>query len=722
MSTTIDQKVVEMRFDNAQFERNISQSTNSLEKLKSALKLDGVGRDFQEVEKAAKGLDLSGVSVKIGTLKSDFDALGAFATGIFQKLGFNAAEAIGQISRDLASVSLFGQAKAGWSKNDLLTQATQTIVAAGYGMDQVSAAMERLNWYTDETSYDFIDMANNIGKFTAQNVPLETAATAMQGISNWAARSGQHVQEAGRAMYNLSQSLAQGSVKLIDWKSIENANMATAEFKRTAIETAVAIGTLRKEGDKFYTTSAAKKKGLEVSVQNFSQTLSSEWFSSKVLLSTLERYGSATNKLYEFTKRTGLTATELLDAIDQYKKGTLVISDLAEDAHMSEEALTTWLSELTSKEYELGIASLRAAQEALSLEQAIASIKDAASTSWMNIFKTIFGNYEEAKGLWTTVAEDLYNIFVEPVNDLQAVVKGAFLSNFEKIENELTDRGLDVDLFRSKIIELGKASGAITDDMVDNGKLVGTTFSKLFSEGKLTSDTIRNALNQLSESATGIGKSTDALEAYGKIVNEVIRGNFGNGAARIKALTEAGYDYASVQDKVNKVLRKQQLTLEDITDADLKALGMTSDQIEAWKEVANSAGEAGSELSGFIDNINQPVGRVLFADAIHNALLGVSNIIGNIHDVWENVMAERTAGGIYSLLQSLNSVTKKFAEWTEETDIVASALEILATILTVIGEIAKTAASIAIDIWTTLGEVISKAWKKLNVVLIIFII
>jgi hypothetical protein len=171
-------------------------------------------------------------------------------------------------------------------------------------------------------------MVSNIGKFTSNQIPLEQAVTAMQGIATWAAISGQNAGSASRAMYNLSQAIGVGSVKLMDWRSIENANMATAEFKQKVIEVAVAQGQLKEVSEGVYET----LEGHEVTVKNFTQNLSDNWFSSDVLLATLDQYGAVTDALYKFSDASGLTATEILDLVATNKSLMLSHEELAQKA------------------------------------------------------------------------------------------------------------------------------------------------------------------------------------------------------------------------------------------------------------------------------------------------------------------------------------------------------------------------------------------------------
>jgi tape measure domain-containing protein len=410
-STTIDQKVVEMRFDNKQFESNVQTSLTTLDKLKQSLKLENASQGLENIDSASRGINFSGLSSAVETVKSKFTAFEVVAITALMNITNSAVDA----GKKLVSSLSIEQVTAGWQKYADKTSAVQTIMAAtakdftntGEQMEYVNSQLNKLNWFTDETSYSFLDMVSNIGKFTSNGVKLDTAVTAMQGISSWAAISGANVQEASRAMYNLSQALATGSVKLIDWKSIENANMATSEFKQTVIDTAVSVGTLTSKGNGLYET----LEGHEVSVSNFNENLKDAWFSSEVLLKSLNKYGGFSDKLYEVSEKTNLTATELLEAISDYQNGTLDISKISDKTGVSVTELTSLFDELSSDTMKLGEKSFKAAQEAKTFQEALDSVKDAVSTGWMNTFELIFGNYEEAKKLWTNVANELYDVF-----------------------------------------------------------------------------------------------------------------------------------------------------------------------------------------------------------------------------------------------------------------------------------------------------------------------
>ena len=410
MSTTVDNRVVQMRFDNEEFEKKATKSLSTLDKLKNALKFSGASKNLDDVNKSFKEIDANPLVKAIDSVNSGFTTMIAKATVINR-----VTNALIDTTKKFVSSMTLDQVNAGWDKYAEKTSAVQTIMAAtskdfkdtSVQMGYVNKQLEKLNWFTDETSYNFTDMVGNIGKFTSNGIKLDKSVTAMQGIATWAARSGANANEASRAMYNLSQALSVGAVKLIDWKSIENANMATAEFKENALEAAAALGTLKKKGDGTYVT----MKNNAVSVQNFNNALSDAWFTSDVLLNVLDRYGGFTNKLYEVSNATDLTATQLLTAIDKYAEGTLDLQAYANATGNDVEELRGYLDELSSSTYELGRKSFKSAQEAKTFAEAISATTDAVSTGWMKTFEIIFGDYEEAKKLWTSLANILYDIF-----------------------------------------------------------------------------------------------------------------------------------------------------------------------------------------------------------------------------------------------------------------------------------------------------------------------
>lgn len=406
---SVDNRVVQMRFDNKDFEEDIGTSIRSLDRLKSSLKLKDATEGFDEIGRAADR-----VSQKL-------TAFGTIGDQILRNIG-NEIYSLKNKFVDLAKSMSTDQMRAGWDKYAEKTSAVKTIMSAtadqfeneAEQMAYVNEQLDKLNWFTDETSYRLTDMTNNIGKFTNQGQKLDVAVRAMQGIATWAGLSGANVNEASRAMYNLSQAMGIGAVTLIDWKSISNANMATKEFKQTAIDTAVDLGTLKKQADGTYKSI----QGTTVTIQNFDQTLSDRWFSSDVLTATLEKFGGfaevLSDKIQELWENNSLvTTSEYLKYITSYNEGTLDLEKAARKTKQTVEELEADLKRLGSSEYDLGRRAFIASQQAKTFQEAIDATKDAVSSKWLRTFELVFGEYDKARELWTNVANELWNVFAQ---------------------------------------------------------------------------------------------------------------------------------------------------------------------------------------------------------------------------------------------------------------------------------------------------------------------
>lgn len=372
----IDERVVEMRFDNAQFEKNVQTSLSTLDKLKAALKLDGSTKGLDALQKSTNTFDISPLADAVNTVNDRFSAMGVIGTTALVNItnkAINAGEAL------VKSLSV-DNISAGWEKFGDKTTSVATLVAQGYDLSKVEDQMERLNWFTDETSYNFTDMVSNISKFTASGQELEPSVTAMEGIATWAALCGQNATTASRAMYQLSQAMGKGVLKYDDWKSIQNASMDTVEFRKKAVEAAEALSIVKKIGDDAYEITSSGKK-FSLAEMFTSDALSKEqWFSADVMMKTFNEYSGAVEQIYEFAKEHNITASEAIDALGD-----------SVDA--------------------FGLKAFLAAQQARTFRDVIDATKDAVSTGWMNTFEIIFGNYEEATELWSNLAEIFYDIF-----------------------------------------------------------------------------------------------------------------------------------------------------------------------------------------------------------------------------------------------------------------------------------------------------------------------
>lgn len=429
---TIDERVVEMRIDNRQFVKGANQTISVLDKLKDALNFKKAAQGLDDISKAADKIDLSGVNTMLEQIDSKIGYLGSkthmFLENIIHDLYNKGKQLLESLTTD--------QITAGWSKYENMTHSIHTIMGAtadswdatlerisrdygfvGSQLDFVNQQLDRMLWFTDETSASFTDMTSNVGKWTNIGFELDEAAIAMMGIATWGYKAGAGINEQARAMYNLSQAAGMGKVTMIDWKSIENANMATMEFKNIVLEEAVAAGTLRKEVDGTYRTIA---KGTEVTATNFRDALSEGFFTSDVLMASLYKYGHFASLMEQVVDDTGLSTRDMMKLVKDYKDGVFdaekAVSELYETYGKetpSVEALTYAMELLGQEEDDIGYSAFKASQETKTLAEAIEYTKDAASSGWMKTWQYIAGDYEEAKELWTNVTDELYELFVK---------------------------------------------------------------------------------------------------------------------------------------------------------------------------------------------------------------------------------------------------------------------------------------------------------------------
>lgn len=353
MSTTVDERVVEMRFDNKQFEQNIQTSLSSIDKLKRSLNLEGAAKGLETVNDAAQKCNMSPLTNAVETVRVRFSALEVMAITALQNIT-NSALAAG---KNLVSAFTVDPIKSGFEEYETQINAVQTILAntssKGTTLDQVNNALDELNHYADMTIYNFTEMTRNIGTFTAAGVDLDTSVAAIKGIANLAAVSGSNSQQASTAMYQLSQALAAGTVKLQDWNSVVNAGMGGQVFQDALKETAKVHGIAIDE--------MIKDEG------SFRETLSKGWLTSDILTETLAKF---TGDLNEDQLRT-------MGYTDDQIKSIMEMGKTANDAATKVKTFT----------------------------QLFDTLKEAAQSGWTQSWEIIVGNFEEAKELLTEVSD-----------------------------------------------------------------------------------------------------------------------------------------------------------------------------------------------------------------------------------------------------------------------------------------------------------------------------
>jgi len=429
MSKLIEEQVVKMQFDNKGFESGVQQSMSTLDKLKAALHFKDVNlspleKAFSQAEATATkaGFHIRDVWLKMSE--------------VFE---YQVARKIVDTGEKIAKALTIEGAMDGFKEYELKMGSIQTIMAGtGESLATVNKYLEELNTYSDKTIYSFKDMTDNIGKFTNAGVSLKDAVNAIKGVANVAAVSGANANEASRAMYNFSQALSAGYVKLIDWKSIENANMATKEFKETLLETALALGTVVKEGENYKSTTTnaqGKVSDLFNATRNFNDSLNHQWMSTEVLTKALEIYATDVRELTD-------------DERNLYKQ---------------ELEAAGFTPEQIFKFEQLGIKAADAATEIKTFSQLMDTLKESIGSGWAMTWQYIIGDFEQAKDLWTQVGSAVNSVIDKMSDARNSLLKNGLASGWEKI-TQVTNAAIPAtEVFRERLTEAAVAQGILTE-------------------------------------------------------------------------------------------------------------------------------------------------------------------------------------------------------------------------------------------------------------------
>lgn len=462
MSQEVDSRVVEMRFDNANFEKNTKQTISTIDRLMEKLQFKGAEKGFEKLDAAAKDVDFATMQTSLDRLESKFSSLNIVATTALVNITNKFVDAGEKLVKSLS----IDQVVSGWDKYTEKTSNVQTIMnATGKSIDQVNGYLNKLMWYSDETSYSFSEMTSALSQMTAAGGNIDKMIPMIMGIANATADAGKTGFAFQSTIRNLTQSYSAGHLQLQDWKSLNLMGTATKALKQELIDTAVELGTL--------------KKG-EVTIGTFESSLSKKWANTKVMEKTFEKYASMMEAAYEMTqKNKGMTSSEALEKLSgQY-------GELAERAAL-------------------------AAQQATSFGQAIDSTKDAVSSKWMAVFETFFGNKEEATETWTELSERLYDIFVPSIDALNERLKDGLNSGWNKLlENELGDQA---DVYAYTMEQVALASGAITEKQISDAG----SFGEAIKQGGISADLLKKGLDEAQASAEKMLTLSDAeLKARG---------------------------------------------------------------------------------------------------------------------------------------------------------------------------------------------------------------
>ncbi len=628
MSKEIDERVVEMRFDNKQFEAGVQTSLSTLDKLKKGLDLDGAAKGFDQLSTAAKKCDMSIIGRSVESVQAKFSAMEVVAMTALS----NITNSVINTGKQLLSSLTIEPISTGFSEYELKMGSIQTIMAStGESLDRVNQKLDELNKYSDRTIYSFSDMTSNIGKFTNAGVKLDDAVAAIQGVSNVAAVSGANANEASRAMYNFAQALSAGYVKLIDWKSIENANMATVEFKNQLLEAAVAAGTLQKTADGMY--------------------------------QVLTKNGQ------------GGTMKETIDA-------THMFNDSLAYQWMTTEVLTETLKDYADETTEIGKKAFAAAQDVKTWSQLLDTLKESAQSGWAETWQLVAGDYEEAKTTLRTFSEFFSGIIDGSSDARNSLLQGTLMSSWGQLKNRVNETGVSVDTFREVLRETAESSVDGLDKMIEEAGSFDATLSKGWLTTGILADTLDNMVSKAMGAEVSISDLSDEqLENVGYTQEQI---------NSLRALSEeARSSSGNIAELVNTMGRQsgRELLFDSLLNGAKAIQGLFGTIKGAWQEIFPSA--TSEQLYSLIEGLHSASERLrdFFTQAesgadgltnvvnkplqdIKNTFKGLFAVLDIVKQVFSGLFRAIAPAGsaVGSLLTGVLGLTGGFGEWLVSLD------------------------------------------------------
>ena len=662
MSKKVDERVVEMRFDNKDFESNIKTSMSTLDKLKEALKFKGAKDGLDSVNSAAKKVDFSSMSNGIETVNARFSALQVVAMTALSNITSSAMNA----GKNLVSALTINPIKTGFQEYETQINAVQTILAntqsKGTSLQDVNRALDELNKYADQTIYNFTEMTKNIGTFTAAGVDLEKSVTSIKGIANLAAVSGSTSAQASQAMYQLSQALAAGKVSLMDWNSVVNAGMGGEVFQNALKRTAENMGT--------NVDALIKKYG------SFRDSLTEgQWLTTDVLTETLTQLSGA------------YTEADLL-AKGYTKSQAQEILQLAETA-------------------------VDAATKVKTFTQLFDTLGEALQSGWTQSWEIILGDFNEAKSLFTDISESLGNVINESANARNEMLMGGLASGWKQLLNEGIN---DEESFVKSVKSVAKEHGVAIDKMLEDG----TTFEETLKSGWLTGDMLTESVGKYVDSLSKMsaqerlaaGYTGEQFEALKKLAEQLkTNGSLADEFAKKMSMASGRENIIQGLWNVFSELGKVLGTVKDAFQEIFPPL--TGDQLYSFTEQFKSFTETLKLSDTTLENLKSTF-KGLFAvlDIVGMAFSTVFDVLGSLLGVTGEV-----GGGLLGITGGLGEFVVGLRDTIKESGAFAAVGEFIKGVLDGIGKMIESVTGKINgfgDVFSAIGGVISNIAGKIG--------
>lgn len=621
MSTVVDSKVVEMTFDNKQFERETRNTMKTLDQLKKELDFDQSAKSLDKLNKAAQNVDFNGMGKAIDQVSVKLSAMEIIGTTALVNLTNKVVNAGERLVKSMT----IDQVTDGWNKYAQKTEAVQTLLnSTGKSLNEINGYLETLQWYSDETSYGFTDMTQALSTMTIAGGKIEKLTPMIMGVANATAFAGKGAREFKSIMYNLSQSYSKGSLQTIDWKSVQLMGGASVQLKEALVQQAIALGKLKKGSTS----------------KNFDQYLTDHVFTTDVMEAAFLQFSDYTEFVKEMVDKFGDSATDLNTEIiptlvEAKKEGKEKLNEVVVNNNW--EKYLPYLSKMEKLYDGLGKKAFLAAQEAKTFKEAIDATKDAVSSEFAKIFEAIFGDYYKAKKLWTDFVNWLYDLIVDPLVKLRKNITA--IMEYSPV-NELKK-------FAAALNKVEKSTKSTSKSLSYYQKMVNKIWN-----GDYNNQPYRKGL---------LEKEGHNFEVLQTLVNL---------GYQHKLTTE---EVAAAEKKYGKGIVAVSKNLEKLSDDELKNLGLTEDQVKMYREIQKEAKKAGLSVKDYVNEVVKAseeeenlTGRDLFIGMFTNIGNALTHVLFAIREAFGKAFSRDGTDAVksaYNVLYALYSITKKISDF-----------------------------------------------------------
>ena len=589
MSKTIEEKVIEMRFDNKHFEQHTKESMSTLDKLKQKLQFKDVSKGFENITKSASKVDMKGMTGAIDTVGSRFSALEVIGVTALANITNSAVNA----GKRIASALTIAPVKTGLSEYETQINATQTILAnvghKGYVLDDVNKALEELNEYADLTIYNFTEMTKNIGLFTNAGVDLYEAVDAIKGFSNAAAMAGTDSVRASGAMYQLSQAMSAGVVKLMDWRSLTTANIAGERFQDAVIETAKAHGIAIEE--------------MIANEGNLQNTLHTGW----------------------------LTADLMSEALNHYTLSTETMCEAEQEANRERLRSIGYTEEQIDKLFKLGTEATNAATKVKTFSQMWSVLQETAQSGWSRTWKILVGDFEQAKALFTP----LTNFFQSIINTISYTRNYVLESALGKSFTGILDKVKSTSDGIKEVVNSVKNYSQVVDEIISGKWGNGQTRWDALAQAGYDWAHAQNLVNE--KLGFSLRRATNYTEAQGELAGQQAKNTelTADYIVELSKLSDAELEAALGGKKQVKAFRELEAVAKK-TGIPLKEFVRNIEQINGRYLLLNSFKNVGIALTDTFKAFGKAWNDVFHPgksqkDILDEKAQGLFNIIAALH-------------------------------------------------------------------------------------------